>query len=394
MLRYESPVGNALAQAGIVQLLPEHIWAPFAAGDGAGLKTFTNAPDGGKPTVSGGPFVLTQQKKDEFEQFTRNPDFYGTKPLIDGFGLKFFANSDAMVTALKNDEIDAIANVPATSVDGLKAAGFTVMSQPSDAYNGLIINSSASKAQNRELLDPKVREAFEQAIDRNKVAQVVFSGHAEPGAGIVPPALGSFYNLSVKPRPLDPAKANQLLDAAGFAKGADGTRVANGHPMSYEVLILPTEDRTFEIVQAGLADVGVKLTARALDSKAEFAAISANNYSDFDLALGSGAAGGYDPDFGFSGFTCSARGRSSRTGYCNPEYDQLYQQQSTGAPAQRITLIQAMQKKLYDDAPVIVFAHPEQLDARSKKWAGFTQALGGIYTFQSIDTLTGVYRTN
>lgn len=392
VLQYEQPVGNVLAQAGAVQLLPEHVWGPFAQADGSALKSFPNTPTEGKPTVSGGPFMLTEQKTDDIELFARNPNYFGTKPLIDGFGVKFFSNNDAIVSALKNGDIDAIQDVPTTAVESLKSAGLVVTSQPGVGYSGLYINPTAQKTKNMELLDPKVREAFERAIDRDQVAQVVFLGHAQPGASVVPPALPKWNNPAVTPLPFDPGMANQLLDQAGFAKGGDGIRVANGHPMSYELLIQPTDDTEFRVLQAQFQAIGVKLNARALDPKAQFAAISANNYADYDLALGSGTTGGYDPDFGLSSFTCFALGQFNRSGYCDPAYDKLYMQQSTGTQSDRQPLVGQMQQMLFDARVPVVLAYPEHIDAWSKDWTGFKQTPEGIFSYLPADTLTGVHR--
>jgi peptide/nickel transport system substrate-binding protein len=187
--------------------------------------------------------------------------------------------------------------------------------------------------------------------------------------------------------------ANQLLDQAGFTKGSDGIRMANGHAMAYDVLIQPTQDTEFRVIQTDLGAIGVKLIAKALDSKAEFAAISANKYADYNLALASGSAGGYDPDFGLSSFACFALGLFNRSGHCNPAYDKLYMQQSTGTPAQRQPLVYQMQQLLFDARVPIVLTYPDHIDAWSKNWTGFGQTPEGIYSFVPADTLTGVHRT-
>ena len=56
-----------------------------------------------------------------------------------------------------------------------------------DQINNFIFNSNPDKPNNRELLDPKVREAFEHAMNREEIAEVVWSGNAQPVASIVAP---------------------------------------------------------------------------------------------------------------------------------------------------------------------------------------------------------------
>ena len=77
---------------------------PPPAGVGSSTRWATARPSASsrtsrrdQPLVSGGPFELAKYKKDQVAIFQRNPNFYGTKPAIDGFGLQYFSNDDSMV---------------------------------------------------------------------------------------------------------------------------------------------------------------------------------------------------------------------------------------------------------------------------------------------------------
>jgi peptide/nickel transport system substrate-binding protein len=127
VLTYSQPVANVLSQVQQVPIMPEHIWAQYATGNGKALKTFQN----NAPIVSGGPFILTKYTPKQVALFKKNPAFYGPKPHIDGFGLQFFQTTDAEVTALKSGQLDGVeVPVPPTSVATLKAAHFQVRSSP------------------------------------------------------------------------------------------------------------------------------------------------------------------------------------------------------------------------------------------------------------------------
>ena len=126
VLTYKQPVANVLSQLQQVPILPEHVWAKYAAGNGKALTTFTNPA----PIVSGGPFTLVKYTPKQIVLFKRNPRFYGPKPHIDGLGLQFFGTYDAEITALKSGQLDGIEVVPPTSVADLKKAGFVVRESP------------------------------------------------------------------------------------------------------------------------------------------------------------------------------------------------------------------------------------------------------------------------
>jgi peptide/nickel transport system substrate-binding protein len=159
---YEQPSGTAL---------PEQAWSQHATGNGKPIKTFANVPEDGKPLVGGGPFVLTKYEKNDIALFEANPNWYGKKPSIDRFGLQFFRDEDAMITALKTDELDAINEIPPTSVDTLRSANMNVHVGQALSLRDFIINVDPNKTEHREVLNPKVREAMEYAIDRDSIVQ-------------------------------------------------------------------------------------------------------------------------------------------------------------------------------------------------------------------------------
>jgi len=393
-LTYDKPVSNVLAQAGSVQLLPEHVWGTYATGDGKGLNTFANAPSRGHPVVSGGPFMLTSHVTNDIETFVRNPNYYGAKPLLDGFDVKFYSSNGAMVTALKTGQIDAIDQLPTSAAQTVKASGLFVSNTPGLSFSQLTINTNPALTSHRELLNPMVREAFESASDRSQIANVVYNGYAQPGNTIEPPAIGQWRDPNIPAVPFDITKANQLLDQAGLPRGPGGVRQANGQPMSYQVLLTSDLAPLFQILQSDYQKIGVQLTAQSLDSKAEFAAIAANNYGTFTLALDSGGGPqAFDPNFGLSQLTCALRTEGDDTGYCNPAYDSLYSQQGTVQGDQRVQLVYQMQQLIHNDRPLIALDNINNVDAWSTKWTGFAETPDGIFTFLSPLTLTGVHRS-
>lgn len=191
VLRYDTAIPTVLSQAGVIPIIPEHVWGQFATGDGKGLQKFANRPTPGHPVVSGGPFMLTQQKKNEFELFARNPRYFGPKPSIGAFGLRYYGTDDALVSARKSGQIDAVEGVPPTAADALKSAQSTVSGVPSLNAAALLMNSNQKKKTHRELLNPKVREALERGIDRDAITKVVYLGHATPGSSIIAAGDGS-----------------------------------------------------------------------------------------------------------------------------------------------------------------------------------------------------------
>ncbi|MGZ5129586.1 MAG: ABC transporter substrate-binding protein, partial [Actinomycetota bacterium] len=316
--------------------------------------------------------------------------------------LQFFANEDAMITALKTGQIDAINEIPPTSVDTLKAAGMEVFEGPALALRDFIINSNPDKPEHRELLDPKVREAFEYAVDREQIVATAWLGHASPGSVLIPEGDVSggidWHNPNIEPLPFDIAKANEILDSLGYTMGADGIRIAGDHPMSYEVIFPNDEagagDRAFQIIQNGFKQIGVELIQKKMDNNAAFDAMGAPDYKylDFDFAMWDWFPA-LDPDFLLTAMTCDQYGVWNDTGYCSPEYERLYTAQRAAIdPTERQRIVYEMQELVYNDRPYIILTYDKRLDAWSPAWEGFVESTQGFFNAFSTQSLLSVHR--
>ena len=398
VLHYSHPVANVLAQMQGVHILPPKVWGPLATGNGAKIRTFQNTA---VPMISGGPFTMTKYTVNQTALFQANPNWYGTKPHISGFGLQMFGTSDAMVAALKSGQIDMTGEfTPPTVVSALKSAGLVVDTAPSLTFNDFIINTNPKKTSNRELLNPKVREAMEYAMNRAQIIKTAYLGYATPGKSIVQPASG-WADPSINGLPYSPSKANQILDSLGYKMGPNGVRIADGHPMVY-TLIFPTEiagagDRTFAIIANDFKQIGIVLKEDRMDPSAAQTAIEAPKgaYTNFDLAMWDWVLPP-DPQNVLGVLTCAQLGNNSDSGYCNPEYDKLFTKQgSLMNRADRQKVVNQMAKMIFDDRPYIVIDYPDIIEAHSKNWTGFVMSpLVGSVNNLSTQTLVDVHQVS
>ncbi|MFZ0323356.1 MAG: ABC transporter substrate-binding protein [Actinomycetes bacterium] len=399
---YSTPVANVLSQLAQVPILPEQFWGQYATGkDGADLKSAKIAPSSDNPMIAGGPFQVVGYTPKDVIQFKTNADYFGTMPKIPGFAVKMYTNDDAMVTALKNGEIDFIDGLPSEQVDAMTQAGFQVANVSGVEWHDLIINSSPNKTTHPELANLKVREAMEYALNRQAFIDTIWPNAAEPGAAIVPPATNSpttpWSDTSIQPLPNDPAKANQILDGLGFKAGSDGIRVANGVRMSYQMIVpssMSKSSRVFDLFQQQFKGVGIELSLKLLDDSAAFDAITApdNTYANFDLAYWDWVPL-IDPDFILSVLTCDQYGGWSDTGYCDPKYDALYAKQASQIdPAARVDTVHQMQQMIHEARPYVVLAYNNALNATAPGWSGLEDSPQGQFNNLSTDSLVNVHQ--
>ncbi len=406
VLHYDQPIAVVLSKLAKWPILAPQQWLQFKTATAAGQ--FQNASP-----ISSGPFVVTSYAKRQLLLTKANPAYYGRKPYIDGWGLKQYDNIDAAIQALTSGQIDAVEAVPGPSFPSLKAnTSLKAVAAPSAFVSDFIINSNPNKTTHRELLNPKLRQAFADAIDKQSLVRLIHANQGEPADSIVPKAYGNLPGTS-KPSHApglpqdryDPAAANRILDGLGYKRGARGIRVANGAPMSYTVIV-PTDaytgvTRVSDLCKRWFSAIGVELSIKPLDSTAAYNEIidtqaatktPQNSYKTFDLSLWNWTSRP-DPESLLLVTTTGEYGSLSDSGYSNPAYDKDYQRQFTEMdPNKRLAILWDMQRMLARDRPYIPLVWADKLQAWSTKWAGLTETPQGFFNESSNANMLNVHQ--
>jgi peptide/nickel transport system substrate-binding protein len=391
---------SAMARATI---LPRHVWEQYATKDGKGLAAYNNVPQDGQPIVSGGPFMVTKFVPHQIVLAVRNPNWWGRKPHIDGWGMQYFSTSAAEIQALQNGSLDFLnAYVPPTAVAPLKAKGFRVFPRPNVEQIYLDINAQHSK-RHSEFGDPLVRKAFAYAIDQKAIVRTAYLGYARPTAALLSTAQGNapgthtpWVDPNLRPLPFNIATANRILDKAGYARGSNGVRSAHGHDMSYTIILQQPNGaaglRTFEIVQAAFKKIGVKVVPRVMDFGASFDAMFANKYSSFDMVFDDNG-GPIDPGFMLISFTCKQFYGLNDAGYCHKEWDAMYEQQAVArTPAERVRIVRQMQRNFFNDRQYISVVNPDMISVAGPKFTGYVPGPTRLIYRSSTQTLLEVHQ--
>ena len=378
VITYDQAASNVLPQLQQFFILPQHVVEPIVGTNGKGLKTWD--PTGGGAQVGGGSFYIKTFDKKGTTILQKNPGYYRTPPHVDAVGLTVYQNADAMLAALKGGQLDGVDTMPPTLAKQWQAdPNFTLQIGDSTFTYDVPINSNKAKKDHKELLDPKVRQALNMAVDRQQIIDTVLAGYGKPIATFLTPLSAPYMNTDLQPPAYDIAAANKLLDDAGYKKGADGIRVGpDGSKFDWQV-ITPDNvegiDRLFEILKTSWAQLGINVTSNKLDSTASFAAITApdNKYLNFDMAIWDWV-GYIDPDFMLSVMQCNQLGGWSDTAYCNPAYDKLYAEQGiTLDAAKRKDIVWQMQDIVNTDLPYLWVAQKQSISAYAKTWGGLSE---------------------
>ena len=378
---------KANMEAIFLPILPKHVWehvSPQAAGT-----TYPNKP----PIVGSGTFYTTAFKKGAYVEMVRNPYYWGPKPTVDKIYFEMYQNPTTMVEDLKSGVLDAAWGVPEAQFSQIKAQpGLHTIAYNFFNWDYLDVNCSTlpTSTGNPVLRDARFRQALNYAVDRDKLCRIAYQGHAAPATSIMPPDTWSNPDFHWQPAAdqtytYDLAKANQLLDAAGYRRAANGARVYKGKPITLR--LWTTSDFAEGQIEAKLlagsfAKLGLKINLSVLDEGAFLGRMfnfkGSTFAPDFDLGLSDWAGYG-DPGETLTSFTTAEIGATNEPAWSNAAFDKLNVQQSAALdPTTRQQLIWKMQQIFYQQSPQIVLVYPEYLQAyNTARWTGWTPMFHG-----------------
>jgi peptide/nickel transport system substrate-binding protein len=372
-------ITNSKSSAGMLALyipiVPEHVWSKVPANK---LDSWPNVP-----TIGSGPFQVVESKKGHYVKMVANKSYFGGAPTIDQILFEIYQDPDTCVQDYKAGNLDAISLTGSTQYNSLKTAPGTSGAYEAIGFHEMGFNcwQSPKSKGNPALLDADLRRAIHWAIDEDKIVDVSMSGYAQSGTSVISPL--SPYHWQPAGDQLvsyDPAKAKEILDAAGYKDvNGDGMREdTHGKPMVLRLTALtdyPEDVSAAKMIHQWLSDVGV---ATKLDLMTEAAFYDANWAGDFDIYFWSWG-GDIDPGFMLSCFTTQQIHSWSDCYLSDAAFDALYTQQAQAFdPAQRKQLVQQAQQYLYDQAPyVVLFYYVDTQAFRSDRWTGWTYAPPG-----------------
>jgi peptide/nickel transport system substrate-binding protein len=366
-----------------VPILPKHIWEDVPADE---TKSFEN-----EPSIGSGPFQAVEWRKGQFLRLEANEDYFKGAPTVDEIVWNFYDNPDTMVQALKRGEVDYIDNPPISLFKQLEtepgietvssaAPGFTELAFNVYEPNPEVIKEFAAPKTSTghpALLDARVRQAINWAIDEQELTDKILRGEGQPGSTLVPPPLAQ-YHLDLDDSELmtfDIDRARELLAEAGWEDTNDNGTVDKGGTELELRLIVRSESpdgaKLGQFVEDWLGQAGIEVATKAMSDNALTDVIYEADFDMFIWGWGSDP----DPDFILSVLTCDQIMGWSDSFWCNEEYSDLYQEQKTLLDIdERAEAIQRMQEIAYEESPYVIFFYDNWLEAyRTDRLTGWTR---------------------
>lgn len=328
-----------------------HLNAPFASFTTSLVRPATGivprdaGSDFSRHPVGSGPFRFVSQSQDDEVVLERNPGYFRGAPQL--ARVRFRIVPDAIVRALELRKGSADLEMSSLNPDIIPvlakqaALAVTDRSGVNLAYLGFNLEDPL-------LARSAVRQALAYATDREALIRYLLHGQAQIANGVLPPNHWA-YEANVPRYGPDTARAEKLLDGAGFARQANGIRL-------HLTLKVSTEEQA-RLIGAALQDqwrrVGVDLELRPLEVATLFSDVAKGN---FQITYLRWVGANNDPDFfefAFSSHRFPPDG-ANRGHYRNPRIDALTDQIRTEMDQEkRKALCSEVQKILAADLPYL-----------------------------------------
>lgn len=290
-----------------------------------------------------GPFKLAEYTRGEHIILERNENYYREpyprleRVYFDLSGLPpmtMYESGQFDVTPVYLSDIERVTD-PSNSLN----KELSIVPQMSVAYLSFNLKSPPFD-------DVNVRRAFNYAIDKKKLAQVVMKKTVEPANAIVPPTMPGYKNEDLKGYDYDPEKARELI-----AKSKYGDVTELPEITWYTVGSGGTPGRTVEAISAMLEqNLGIKVQVQQTEWANFLKDLDAPNkpYQMFDL----GWVADYPDPQNFLEVLFHSKSAENHSGYSNSQVDALLEKARSEEDAtERQKLYQQAEQAIIDEAP-------------------------------------------
>ena len=374
------------------QLIPRHIFEPYK-----GAKS-REAPNNLKP-VGTGPYRFVDFKPGDLLKAELNPAYHvANRPFFDTLEVK--GGGDAVSAAravLQTGEYDYAMEVGGVEDEvllrleqggkGKVAIAFGgrithVQLNQSDPWTEVDGERASVKSVHPFLTDPAVKGALALLVDRAAIQEQILGrlGQVAPNFINYPERFRS-KNIQWE---FNIDKANQLLDAGGWKRGADGVRVKDGKrlKMLFQTATNALSQKMQAIIKQAAGKAGIEMELKSVAPSSFFSSDPANpdTYTHFyaDLQLMTYLMGPPDPERLMRVFTAADVATKANNWqrfnvwrFRSDEYDRLYKQAETEVdPVKRAALFIRMNDLVIQSGILVPIALRAKAAAMSHRLRG------------------------
>ena len=306
--------------------------------------------------VSNGPFVLDKWLPQDRIIMKKNPRYWDAKSVkLDGVAAFAITNQNTALLRYRTGELHWVNALPLPLIPNLKKRP----DYRKAPYLGTYFYRF--NCTRKPFNDPRVRKAFNLALDKTTLCKFVLHDQYEPATSFVPPMIPPYK--SPKGLAYDPKRAAKLLAEAGYPGGRGFPRVTLLYNTS-------KQHEQIAVVAQNMWKKNLGITVNLLNQEWKVY-LNTLNKIDYDIARSAWIGDYMDPNTFLDMFVTG--GGNNRTGWSSKRYDKLIKA-AAGEPdtAKRLALFRKAEDLLVNrELPIMPVYFYSNLSLRSPSVKGF-----------------------
>jgi peptide/nickel transport system substrate-binding protein len=317
-----------------------------------------------------GPFEFVEWVKDDHILLRRNDNYWNKQagPYLDQIRYRPIPDDTVKLASLQSGEIDVMDYVQPRDVAAVKAdKNVVVVDVPSLASFGYLMNHTKAPFNNKAL-----RQAVVSALDIDQIVKAVWLGVGIPSNGPIPPSSWA-YDSTIPTEKRDLAKVKAKLAEGGQPSGFTFSVTTNNIPINVQEA---------EVMQAQLAEAGITMKIKLVDSAALLSDGNNKNYEMISYQW----SGRPDPDGNTFQFFKTAQGISLNwSGVSNPKIDALLDKsREVSDRNERKKIFSDLTRLLHEEATMAFIVHPIEPKAFNPRVQGYEPIPDGMMRFKNV----------
>lgn len=374
---------------GALAPIPEHVFSKIKPGD------VLKSPENLKPSVTSGPFTVTESKPGNEYTVTRNPNYYLASqglPHLDKIVFRVIGDQDTILKDVQAGNANSAWFLDVTKKSSYaKLTNYSIVTAPVAAnFEAIYFN-----LKNPALQDVNVRKAISMAIDQPTLISTARHGEATALCTDHPSAFKPGYQPDVVCPKYDPSGAKAVLQKAGYTLGSDGIFAKNGQKLVFNYSSTANnawraEDE--DILQQDLKAIGIQLKITNYPASTFFGTfLPQGKVGSYDLAEFENSFT-YDADDSSIGSSSQIPSAANNYGgmnfsfYSNKELDKQYSiEQSSSDPTVRQQAFNQIHQIYLTEFPFVVLYAP--VDMAVAKSTVHNYVIGSMGSSETVNVM-------
>lgn len=330
----------------------------------------------GNNPIGTGPFVFKNWNPGDKVVLERYEDYWGAKPAYKTLEIRTVVEANSRSLELETGGIDIALRIQPNDVKRmdenedikmLRSSGLTITYIPINTYYKGVMKPDREPT---PLLDERIRQAINYAVDMPALVKNVYFGAAAPATGYMPSSVWGF-DKELPPYEYNVEKAKALMKEAGYENGLELNVICNDNQDHINAC---------EIIKNQLQKIGITLNIQTYESAIFFDNLER---AEYDLSVQNMTVSTCDPDYAMY-LTLYSQSPYNRN-YENKHVDELLvAARKEIDPEKRAALYKEAQEITWKEAAWLPIAVADELVACRSNINGFDAVPSGYYRFAGV----------